>query len=389
MRRRSGLTAALAAGSLLAAAPAVAAAAPAAAARVSATAAAAPAPWRSVAVPSSVIEPAGLFAVSAAGPASAWAVGQEATTGFQSGTPLILHWNGLAWSKAALPAGVAAPGSLTSVAASSPADAWALGTDAAGTVLLHWDGRAWTQARFPGEGKVGMNDVTAAPGRGAWLVGSVQPSGQAIRIVVEHWDGQAWHVVPTGLGPGSGTLSSASVARNGDVWAVGENDGFNQVIVVHEHDGTWTSMPGPDVSSAFSVLGVSGDDVWTTGNDFSFFTGLDDPVISQWNGTTWTSQILPSGIDGNDTTISADAAGQPQWAGVSAGFSPASTLYLSFAGGQPATFAGATPVSAPAGSFTFASTFTARIPGTNATWAVGEVAVTPSTPAPLIEFNAG
>lgn len=137
------------------------------------------------------------------------------------------------------------------------------------------------------------------------------------------------------------------------------------------------------------MLGVSADDVWTTGNVFSFNADIDDAVISHWDGSTWTPETVPSGIDGDETTISPDIAGQPQWAGVSAGFSPASTLYAAFEGGQPVTFAGATPVSAPAGSFTIASTFTAHIPGTNATWAVGEVKISLANPTPLIEFNPG
>jgi hypothetical protein len=53
--------------------------------------------WRSVALPRTVAEPAELYSVTVVSRWSAWAAGQEAMGANSRG--LILHWNGLRWTK--------------------------------------------------------------------------------------------------------------------------------------------------------------------------------------------------------------------------------------------------------------------------------------------------
>jgi hypothetical protein len=237
-----------------------------------------------------------------------------------------------------------------------------------------------------------MSAVAAAPRGRAWMVGFVQPAGQADQIVVEHWNGRAWHVVRTGLGPDSGSLSVVRVARNGDVWATGflENDALGtSTILVHEHAGTWTSIPGSvDMTQINDVLAVSRTDVWAVGQDFT--ARGPEAVMARWDGSTWMSQV-PSAKSGailNEFSISPDFRGQPQWVGLPFGLAPSSTEYLAFGNGQFTAFPGATPV-APQNSVTLADTSTAHIPFTNATWAVGSIDVLLGGGTPLIEFNAG
>jgi hypothetical protein len=81
-----------------------------------------PSAWKSVALPSSVKEPAELADISAVSTSLAWAVGAQAETSVGTGTPLILRWNGAKWSSVSLP-GVSAPGALTSVSATSATNA--------------------------------------------------------------------------------------------------------------------------------------------------------------------------------------------------------------------------------------------------------------------------
>jgi len=65
-----------------------------------------------------------LDAVTAAYAASAWVVGYTDNGATQ--TPVILHWNGAAWTRVASPS-PGAGGHLESITASSPASAWAVG----------------------------------------------------------------------------------------------------------------------------------------------------------------------------------------------------------------------------------------------------------------------
>ena len=384
MRSSLGVLPALAAGALLAAAAVPAAASPVSAVTRHAAAATPPA-WQVVPVPSSVVSPAELDDVSASGPANAWAVGAEAETGLGKGTPLILHWNGRAWSKVAL-SGVPAPGNLTAVSARSRSDAWVLGTDSAGTVLLRWHGRRWRTVSFPGEATATVTSVAAGPDGRAWLAGSQKDAAGNSEILVERWNGEAWHIVATGLG--RGTLNKVRVSANGDVWAAGADANFLPLIA-HEHRGAWTSFagPSPNVTTVNDLLARSADDIWAGG----FLSGprAFTPTISHWNGMAWTTVTVPTGTISSVHSISPDRAGQPQWAGVDAGLNPPTTLYDFFDGTTWSSVPGATVFQ---GVF-FAGTVTAHIPGTNATWAVGQSEVDHGQGiepfGAIIEFNPG
>jgi hypothetical protein len=347
------------------------------------TAATKPPAWRAVRVPSAVVSPAELSDVSATGPADAWAVGADAETGLERGRPLILHWNGRAWSKVTL-RGVPGPGFLSSVSAGSRSDVWALGTDRLGAVLLHWNGRRWRAVGFPGRATTAMTTVAAAPGGRAWLAGSRTDAAGNSEILVERWNGVAWHIVATRLG--QGMFNKVRVSANGDVWAVGASPGSSSLIA-HEHRGAWTSFPGPTSIELSDLLARSARDVWTGG--FQSAGPLLQPVISHWNGRTWTSVIVPTDVFGGVQSISPDRAGLPQWAGTDSGVNGPNTLYDFFNGRAWSSVRGATTLR---GIFD-ADTVTAHIPFTNATWGVGGSVVDHGQGIQpfraIIEFNPG
>jgi hypothetical protein len=345
---------------LLAATPALAAGAAPSAVTVGTRANASPATWRSVALPSSVKSPAALADVSASSKTNAWAVGTEAETSFDQGTPLILHWNGTKWSTVAL-SGVPGPGFLTSVSAASASDAWAAGSDKSGAVVLRWNGIRWSNVSFPDKSLATVSSVAVAPNGTAWLAGSVaSDDGQTL---VEEWDGSAWHVVKTGLGAGS--LDSVRVSASGDVWVGGGNS--NQSVVGHEHRGTWTALPAPGMITASDILAAASSDVWAVGYTFSTPGGATNPAVCHWNGSTWKLVNAPAKMVGQALTVSPGATGQPQWLGVEDLGSPSATQYAYYNGTAWSSVTGATALPGILG----ANTATAHIPGTNSTWAVG------------------
>jgi hypothetical protein len=89
--------------------------------------------------------------VEAVAPNDVWAVG-HAYAGGAFWVPLILHWNGTAWSRATIPA-FPSGGQLRDVVALSPTNVYAVGTDGEGTsgrsLVLRWDGRSWTREATP------------------------------------------------------------------------------------------------------------------------------------------------------------------------------------------------------------------------------------------------
>jgi len=339
--------------------------------------------WHAITVPPSVRMPAALSDVSASGIRSAWAVGAEHETSLNVGVPLILHWNGTRWSKVTVN-GLAGPGDLYSVSAPSRRDVWVLGTDAAGTVLLHWNGSIWRRIRFPGEAVDRVTSVAAAADGQAWLAGS-QPTGTGgSEVLVERWDGHAWHKVATGI-RGDYILNSIHVSRAGDVWTAGSATAGS--IVAHWNKRSWTARSVPSLTNTNDVLGVSAKDIWVVGGIINGQAGIYAAYIAHWNGVTWTLLNTPAGVASQDHSISQNAAGQPQWAGAEAGLNPSSTLYAHFNGSTWSAADGATTLS----GFFDASEVTAHIPGTSATWAVGQ-AVTDrpggiAPGEPIIELN--
>jgi hypothetical protein len=377
---------------------AIAMAGPAAAAAGTPGAAAASAGvWHAVPLPGSVTGPAMLDWVTATSAVDAWAVGGDSMTSLTAGTPLVLHWDGNAWAKMPLPA-VAWSGLLTSVAASSPSNAWAVGRDTAGlSHVLHWDGQAWRQVPFPGDAdpSLDLRAVAAGAHGTAWLVGD-----DGSNALIERWDGTAWHTVPV-PGAATATLTGVRAAQNG-VWVTGqETVGVVPFgILLHRAGATWAvvttqavpPVQGASVNELTDVLAVSARDVWVVGSVAGIVDGglsVTRPWIGHWNGTAWDAslQIPANQIDGN-STISPDRAGQPQWVGSTTGINPASTHYAYF-NGTAWTGVTGTPLT---GVF-IGSTFTAHIPGTNATWSVTTTGVDTAQGivpgSPLIERNDG
>jgi hypothetical protein len=342
-------------------------------------------------VPKSVVSPAGLADVSATGPADAWAVGAEAETDWRYGNPLILHWNGTAWSKVAL-RGVPGPGYLSSVSASSRSDAWVAGTDKNGAVLLHWNGRAWHAVSFPHQATAVGLDVAAAPHGIAWLVGEYKEAPGNFPYLLERWDGTAWHDV---AGLGQGGLTQARVSPSGDLWALGLDGYGNNVVplVAREHRGTWTALPQPvGIASMNDVLGRSPNDVWLVGTNGGRFPFLP-AVVVHWNGTAWTTAYAPPATTVSTLgylSISADNCGRPQWIGGMSGINPAATQYAYFNGTSWSIARGATRLSGLSENYD-ASTVVAHIPGTNATWGVGGLEFDGPVTAnkAIIEYNRG
>jgi hypothetical protein len=242
---------------------------------------------------------------------SAWAVGG---TDWFSPQTLIEHWDGHAWRR--VPSPSPAPGGyLNGVAGTSPGNAWAAGLIGGGpgtgtgptdkTLIEHWDGHAWTQVPSPTPQPAGgLNGVAATSPANAWAVGwtGTGPDfGGTSRALIEHWDGNAWTRVPSpGNAPGARTVLNAVAAispRN--AWAVGSTHlgAANRAFIVHWDGTAWQRVHAPTPVPGVSLLGVavtSPRNAWAVGQ--TAFKGACGPtcatVIERWDGSAWT--LVPS-----------------------------------------------------------------------------------------------
>jgi len=208
----------------------------------------------------------GLAAISAD---DVWAVGAMDLS--SETDPVVLHWNGTAWSQ------VHAPGDgyyLEAVSGTGPGDAWAVGTSQSrsSTVILHWDGTNWIQkpSPSPGQAQNELMGVASISPTSAVAVGAGSASGQ--QPLVLHWDGHTWtQMTPPGLGQGSGL--NAVTAGPAGVWAAGwrYTPGIKASATVF---GTVPSVTGDTPAAATDAVSSAGltstiTDVTTAGGGCS------------------------------------------------------------------------------------------------------------------------
>jgi hypothetical protein len=271
-----------------------------------------------------------LSAVAATSPANAWAVGVY-TTGGPNGFTLIEHWDGTAWTRVPSPSPGVYPGGsfLDGVAATSPANAWAVGSydtgiypnDTEKALIEHWDGTAWTRVPSPtpqGFDTV-LTGVAATSATNAWAVGSFD----AGRTLIEHWNGTAWTRVPSPNpgGPGGHNLNwlyAVAASSPANAWAVGETCSelppapVCRTLILRWDGAAWTRVPSPNPSSSSSqlhgVAATSATNAWAVGFSGS---GTVKALIEHWDGTAWSRVKSPSFTPRRFGFLSAVSAASP------------------------------------------------------------------------------
>ncbi|MFD6421433.1 hypothetical protein [Streptomyces sp. NPDC060198] len=158
-----------------------------------------------------------------------WAVGWSQPTDYLTFLGLIEHWDGTRWQRVPTPAVDSDYWTLDDVVATGPDDAWATGS--IGTpegrirpLMLHYDGVAWTVVPTPGLSSHygAFADLAARGPNDVWAVGTEEAGADAeAHAAIAHFDGHGWKKVYTGAG--EGRLTSVTATPWG-VTAVGHSD---------------------------------------------------------------------------------------------------------------------------------------------------------------------
>ncbi len=120
-----------------------------------------------------------------------WAVGAIHTT---TGLPVALHWDGDGWQPAPVPLPGNGSGTLKEVLALASDDVWASGYWRRGDVrdrfplVVHWDGAAWSVTPVP-DGPGQPHELTVVDGR-PHVIGHADGTPYVLA-----WDGAAWQRV--------------------------------------------------------------------------------------------------------------------------------------------------------------------------------------------------
>lgn len=264
--------------------------------------------WSIVRLPR--LGPSYLFAVSAAGPRSVWAVG--ATFGANrrgrlnpwATRPLLLHWNGVSLRRVSLP--WTRPGlELDKVVATGPSSLWIVSTGVQRyanwipIVVEHWNGIRWRHVPTPFGQSDPIAGFSATAGNDAWAVGSYAQGGNIAakysRALAAHWNGSSWQITPVPNRPGNNNsvLTDIAAVRPDDAWAIGQSqrldlshDGFSStapvVLLAHWDGQSWSLMPGAVPRMSEGSLSVAKD-----GSAWAFGGCLTGTVVLRWANGAW------------------------------------------------------------------------------------------------------
>lgn len=331
--------------------------------------------WQALPIPGGT-PAAQLRRLAVAGPALAWAVGEQGRSGSSQGRALAVHWNGSSWTQTDL-SHLDYTGRLNDVAGVSATEAWCVGLPAGGaSPLLRWDGTTWREAAFPGSGEpdVRLHSVAIGPDGRVWVSGSRGGAAGLLRRNGTDWQ---W------LDPLPGTTANlyrAVAGAAGEVWVCGDRaNGGGWSGFVARWDGSWTVLPTlGGLRLSISDLHAAGpDDIWAVGAD----AGIGGPpgrpgntFLSHFDGTAWT-RTDPGFTVGALTGIAADCQGRAAWiSGWNYQDQTRSTYLRREGDGWIAVRGQAGPAPAP-----YLSDVTA-VPGTAAFWSVGMTGPTPFPP---------
>lgn len=220
--------------------------------------------WRQTLIPASA---GTLTAVFIAATNDVWAVGTNAT---------IIHWDGISWVAAAVPAPIVADNSkiFSVFMVSGGLDGWAVGrTYAGGPLILRWSGAwptgAWSVFAAPA-GAVDLRAVALSSPTSGWAVGR---GGSVLK-----WDGLGWTLTTS---PTTSDLFSVSIVSETDAWAVGASS-----TIIHWNGASWTGpMVAPTIGINYhSIHMIGAAEGWIAG-DINTSTG--EGLLLRWDGTAW------------------------------------------------------------------------------------------------------
>ncbi len=243
--------------------------------------------------------------IDAVGPADAWVAGAIQNSEASTVSALVGHWNGRAWSRVALPPGLAARfrgAASISIAASSSRNVWAFTT--AGT-YLRLTGNRWQSGRLP-KHVMGRHDFVESTEvlspTSAWVFGT-HYIGSIYKFnfvpFAARFDGHSWHAVKLhgvgGMSPVSAISPSSMCGLTGAVVpAIGLP---NHPKVVHWNGHAWRPMAVqprlPRGATLTGILATSRRDIWLGGSVPNDKTGTTELAL-HWNGRSWTTVSPPA-----------------------------------------------------------------------------------------------
>jgi len=177
----------------------------------------------------------------------AWAVGtaQETGTGGFGPAAMMVRWDGSSWSQYDLFPILSSTSfsSLQAIEVLSSDNAWAAGYDydlarqQTIPLILHWDGSAWSNVPVPTfEHTAELRAITARAADDIYAAGTQTDADGYPHALILRWDGKSWSVIPESALTDFGTWFRAMTTVDGEVWAAGQSNGLSAGIAQRQVD---------------------------------------------------------------------------------------------------------------------------------------------------------
>jgi hypothetical protein len=270
-----------------------------------------------------------LEAVAAVGPSDAWAVGwsmRQDGESFPTNT-IIERWDGMDWSLVPSPNPGVDQNALNDIVALAPDDVWAVGTvqgvypDPSQPLVIRWDGGAWSVFPTPSfPDSVRLFSISARSDDDIWVGGDIlDPHAFYGRPFLMHWDGRAWRTFNGARTPGATAWWGLAQFEPTDVWAVGWGwthgfDGPRVSFTANRAGSAWSRIPSPSPGSStwlYGVDGTGGDDVWAVG---AYQNGTFRTLAMHWDGSAWSLVRTPTARAGADLYDVVTVSATESWA---------------------------------------------------------------------------
>ena len=187
-------------------------------------------------------------------------------------------------------------GVMTSVAAISKTDAWAVGNTQHGTTpvnspyVVHWNGSTWSKVSIPGSNGYLSVIVAASSASNVWVLGT--DWNDPLNQKLFHYDGSHWHTVSV---PEADNLHTLVALSPTDVWVTGQSGCTSpakcSTDVFQWNGSTWTAHP--IYSTVWNIAGTSATNVWAVGLNNLNSKGEGTLSAYRWNGTKWLTVVMP------------------------------------------------------------------------------------------------
>jgi hypothetical protein len=213
-----------------------------------------------------------LLGVKSFSATNAWAVGSHNVPGSLAFSTLTMRWSGSAWSVVPSPDTTSFENHLMDVDGVAANDLWAVGHSrngdysVASPLILHWDGKAWSTVSSPTGNDATLEGVVALAADDVWAVGSVFSIELLWHVpFVVHWDGQSWtRVAVPSPTPQGGRLFGVAALSPTKVYAVGQAPGIPS-LVLRWNGSAWSRESTPATGTVWDAGAAGPGTVWAVG----------------------------------------------------------------------------------------------------------------------------